>query len=87
MFFTLAALCFALAMALWLIEPHFSSASSVTHRRDVNTLETDRHLYKEQLRELELDFETGKTTEQQYQQTKQELARKLAAVLETLEEH
>lgn len=85
MFFSIAALCFALGIALWLIEPHFSNASAVGQRRDINTLETDRHLYKEQLRELELDFETGKTTEQQYQQTKQELTKKLAAVLENLE--
>ena len=84
MLFSILALCFSIGVALWLIAPHFAPTHG-THDRGQSVLMADKHLFKEQLRELELDFETGKTTENQYHQTKEELTHKLAKVLEQLE--
>ena len=84
-----AVLCFCLtaSIALYLIEPLFRDAKpeeSATHP-ERKVLLSEKYRLEELLRDLELDFSTGKMTEAEYERAQTSLSVKLAKALQALQ--
>jgi len=86
----LLALLITLAIVWWLFAPH--SESETLHQKMLKTtplhitkLEDERERSLRMLNDLELDYQTGKLSDDEYELIRQELVRDLAPVLRELD--
>ena len=85
----IAYLCFVLSLAIsWLlIRAHLTNVHERTEPSDRSTsLDDQRARCVQVVRDLELDFHTGKISESDYELTKKTLSAELGAILKDLDD-
>ena len=85
----LSTILFSLAVAWFLVRPHLAAESASVRAGDspeMGILLDRKERYLQVLKDLQLDYDTKKISDTDYQQMRQSMGRDLAATLEAIDE-